>query len=82
MKSMLVKAVCRAVLQTLRPQEGKGEYEEGIVNVMRSAKTRSTAAYASFGDNFLENGKLCREHEPLDSVERAALWCNYVIYQI
>lgn len=52
------------------------------MNVMQSAKARSTAAYASLGDNFLENRKLCREHEPLDSVERAALWCNYMIYQI
>lgn len=82
MKSRLVKAVSRAVLQILCPQEGKGEYKVGIVNVIQSAKARDTAAYASSGDDFLENRKLCREHEPLDSVETAALRCNYMIYQI
>lgn len=30
---------------------------------------------------FLENRKLCREREPLDSVETAALQCSYMIYQ-
>lgn len=80
MKSSLVKAVCRAVLQTLCPQGGKGEYKEGIVNVIQSAKASDTAAYASSGDDFLENRKLCRE--PLDSAETAAFWCNYMIYQI
>lgn len=82
MKSRLVKTVGRATLQTLCPQEGTGEYKEGIMNVIQSAKASDTAAYASSEDDFLENRKLCREHDPLDSVEAAAFWCNFMIYQI
>lgn len=80
MKSRLVKTICRAIVQTLCPQEGTGEYKEGIMNVVQFAETSGTAAYASSEDDFLENRKLCREHNPLDSVEAAAFWCNIVIY--
>lgn len=48
MKSRSVKAVCRAVLQTLWPQKANGEYKEGIVDVVQSAKSSDTAIYAVF----------------------------------
>lgn len=72
----------RAILQTLCPQEGMGEYKEGIENVIQSAEASDTAAYASSEDDFLENRKLCREHDSLEPVEAAAFWWNFMIYQI
>lgn len=47
--------------------------------MIQSAKASDTDAYASSGDDFSENRKLCREHKPLDSAEIAAIRCNYMI---
>lgn len=46
----------RAILQTLCPQEGRGEYKEGIENVIQSANESDTAAYASSEDGFWKTG--------------------------
>lgn len=52
LKSRLMKAVCRAVVQTLCPQEGKGEHKKGIVNGIQPAEASDTDAYDSSGDDF------------------------------
>lgn len=52
---------CRAILQTLCPQEGTGKYKEGILNVIQSAKATDTAAYARSEDDFWKTGSFVED---------------------
>jgi len=63
-------------------RKGKESTKRDSLDAIQSPKARDAAACASSGEGFLENRTLCKEHEPLDSVETAALRCNYRIYQI
>lgn len=52
---------CRGILQTLCPQEGTGEYKEGIMNVIQSAKASDAALMPVLKMIFWKSGSFSKD---------------------